>query len=150
MRHRGGRAARVVNTVSRGLLPFGAGLGRVAPAGPSRTGHRAGGHAALNFKSQIGDFKRGVSGATPDTAGATPALPLAVKDGKFGVRRDADQRGLGLDVDGDAKERREFTRRARDGDDGGALGHAKHAAGLAGVGNQIASAKAEIIHGVNR
>jgi hypothetical protein len=76
-------------------------------------------------------------------------IGLAVEDGDFGVGRDADQGGLGLDADAHAEKRGELARRSSDGDDGATIGNAEDFAVLAVEPDQVASAKTvKCVHGV--
>ena len=74
---------------------------------------------------------------------------LTVKDGNFRLRRNPHQRGLGLNADTHAKQRREFAGGFGDGDDGGAIIHADNMARLACVADTVASAETVrmIFHG---
>src|ERR1041384_6286637 len=75
-------------------------------------------------------------------------IGLAVEDGDYGIGRDADQGGLGLEADAHAEKRGELARWSGDGDDGATIGHAEDFAVLAVEPDQVAGAETvECVHG---
>lgn len=70
-------------------------------------------------------------------------MVLAVKDWDFGIWRNAHEGGPGLDVNADAEKCGKISRRFADGDNGGAVGDAKNAAGLAVELDKVAGAEEE-------
>jgi hypothetical protein len=74
---------------------------------------------------------------------------LMAQDGDFGLRRDTNQSGLGLNADTHPKKRREFAGPFGQGDNGGTLADPDNAARLAVKADEIASAEAEWIKGLH-
>jgi hypothetical protein len=70
-----------------------------------------------------------------------PGVFLAVEDWDFGLGRDADQRGLGLDTDAPAKQGGELAGRTVNGDNGGAISDADDAARLAFKADEVTGAQ---------
>jgi hypothetical protein len=66
-----------------------------------------------------------------------------VKDGDFGLWRDTNQTGFGLNADTHAKNRRELAGLFGHGDNGGTIGDAENSARLAVQADDIASAETE-------
>lgn len=87
-------------------------------------------------------FRTGRTGRTGRTE-----CDSAVEDFGFGVGADADERGLGLDGHGLAKEGGERAGGLGHGDDGGAVGDAENGTGFAFKGDDIAGAESVRVHG---
>jgi len=72
-----------------------------------------------------------------------------VENGDFGLWRDTNQTGFGLNADTHAKQRGELAGLFRHGDNGGTLADAENAARLAVQADDIASTETEWIKGLH-
>jgi len=70
-----------------------------------------------------------------------------VKNRDFGLRRDTNQTGFGLNADTHAKKRGEHARLLGHGDNGGTIADTKNLAGLASQADDIASTESELREG---